>query len=268
MFHGHNSVLMSNIAIEERYSSPPRRVSLPARLFPGVVFYLKLAGLIILSGWRAVRGTYDDKTWDASSRGVMSALESVGVRVEIENTAAFRNLEGPCVFVGNHMSTFEGLVYPCIINPHRRVTYIIKKDLMKMPVLKHIFRSRDPILVSRKNPREDLREMLEGGEERLRRNISIIVFPQTTRTTEFDPEAFNSAGVKLARRAGVPIIPVAVRSDAWGCGRLVRDIGKIDPEKTIRLCFGEPLTVTGSGKEQHEACVDFIAQKLESWNKG
>ena len=56
--------------------------------------------------------------------------------------------------------------------------------------------------------------VLEGGKQRLQKGISIIVFPQTTRTVRFEPENFNSIGVKLAQRAKVPIIPLALRTDA------------------------------------------------------
>ncbi|MBW2177934.1 MAG: hypothetical protein JRH03_13480, partial [Deltaproteobacteria bacterium] len=52
----------------------------------------------------------------------------------------------------------------------------------------------------------------------LQRNVSVLVFPQTTRGLRFDPDKFNTLGIKLARRAKVPVIPVAVKADAWGVG--------------------------------------------------
>ena len=94
----------------------------------------------------------------------------------------------------------------------------------------------------------------------------MIVFPQTTRRPVFDPAQFNSIGVKLARRAGVPVIPLAVKTDAWGLGWPLKDLGKIDPSRTVRFSFGDPLTVTGTGKEEHEEVVRFITDKLDSWS--
>ena len=81
---------------------------------------------------------------------------------------------------------------------------------------------------------------MEGGRERLAQGRSIIIFPQTTRSLGFDPKLFNSIGVKLARRAGVPVVPIALKTDAWGVGKLIKDFGKIHPEKTVLVDFNKP----------------------------
>ncbi|MEJ2313321.1 MAG: hypothetical protein P8Y85_00785, partial [Nitrospirota bacterium] len=59
----------------------------------------------------------------------------------------------------------------------------------------------------------------------------------------------------------------ALKSDAWGAGpSFMRDIGRIDPSKTVRICFGEPLVVEGRGDAEHGKVVEFIGSKLEEWN--
>ena len=126
-------------------------------------------------------------------------------------------------------------------------------------------RSRNPVAVSQTNPREDLVTMLKEGTERLKRGISIIVFPQGARTATYIPEEFNTIGVKLAHRAGVPIVPLALKTDAWGNGRIIRDFGRIDPTKKVHFAFSEPLRVEGRGTEQHQAVLDFIGGKLAEW---
>ena len=126
-------------------------------------------------------------------------------------------------------------------------------------------RSRDPIAVTRTNPREDLKAVLEGGAARLERGTTIIVFPQTTRTPEFEPSQFSSIGAKLARKAGVPIVPVALKTDAWENGRHLKDLGKIDPSRKVHIGFGEPLRVAGRGTQEHQAVVSFIEDKLAAW---
>jgi 1-acyl-sn-glycerol-3-phosphate acyltransferase len=126
-------------------------------------------------------------------------------------------------------------------------------------------RSRDPVLVGRKDPRADFRSVMEGGQERLSQGRSIIIFPQTTRSSGFDPKQFNSIGVKLAARAGVPVVPIALKTDAWGVGKLIKDFGKIYPEKTVHFCFGDPLMISGNGRVEHESIVRFIQGKLREW---
>jgi 1-acyl-sn-glycerol-3-phosphate acyltransferase len=124
------------------------------------------------------------------------------------------------------------------------------------------------VVVERANPREDFKVVMEEGARRLQQGISIVVFPQTTRTTTFDPAHFNTIGVKLAKRAEVPVIPVALRTDAWGNGRWLKDFGPIDPGRTVHFAFGPPLAVQGSGQETQAAIVDFIEKKLGEWKNG
>jgi 1-acyl-sn-glycerol-3-phosphate acyltransferase len=100
---------------------------------------------------------------------------------------------------------------------------------------------------------------------RVRDGRSVVVFPQTTRTVVFDPVTFNTIGVKMARRAGVPLVPLALKTDAWANGRRLKDWGRIDPRKPVHFCFGRPLQVSGAGRAEHEQVVRFIQDKLRTW---
>jgi 1-acyl-sn-glycerol-3-phosphate acyltransferase len=132
-------------------------------------------------------------------------------------------------------------------------------------VFKHIISARDPIVVDRVNPREDLAVVLRDGCRLLDQGRSLVVFPQTTRTLTFETEKFNTIGIKLARSAHVPVVPVAVKSDAWGIGRFVKEFGKIDPFKPVHFAFGSPIAVEGRGADAHQAVIAFIRRKLEAW---
>jgi 1-acyl-sn-glycerol-3-phosphate acyltransferase len=141
----------------------------------------------------------------------------------------------------------------------------VKESLIDYPFFRHVMRSRKPIVVGRANPRQDLRTVLQEGQKLLKGNVSVVIFPQTTRSVDFEPSNFNTLGVKLAARAKVPVIPIALKTDAWGLGHKLKDFGKIRPDKTVHICFGEPLRVHGSGKEEHRIVVDFIMAKLKDW---
>ncbi|MDA8083083.1 MAG: lysophospholipid acyltransferase family protein [Nitrospiraceae bacterium] len=233
---------------------------------PSLAFYPEFYWIVRRSGRRALQGRYGDREWSDSSREVMTALERAGVRFELEGMDNLKKVPGPLVFVGNHMGTLETMVLPCIIQPVHRVTFIVKESLTRTPVFGPVMRSRDPIVVGRKNPREDLKAVLEKGAGKLAAGTSIIVFPQSTRSPRFNPEDFNTLGIKLASRAGVPLLPVALKTDAWGIGSLIKDFGRIDTTKTVHIRFGEPMAVTGRGMHEHEKVIAFIRTNLEAWS--
>lgn len=247
------------------YRTRPTAISLMARLFPTLVFYSRFLSNVWQSSSLAKRGKYTDDAWGQSSLSVLRALESVGVDIEITGIEHLERLTTPCVFIGNHMSLLETLVLPCLIQPLRKVTFIVKDTLLRYPVFRHVMRSRDPIALSRTNPRLDLKTVLESGTERLNKGVSIIVFPQTTRSNSFEPSQFNTIGVKLAQRAGVPAMPVALLTDAWNNGKAFKDLGKIDPAKRVHFAFGESIAIGGRGMEEHQAIIRFIKGRLEAW---
>jgi len=256
---------LNYLTTQNSYQSPTDRGFWLAGKAPTPMFYRKML-LIVWKSWRlAKRNAYTGDQWVQSSLGMLKGLESVGVRFDIENISSHRHLKTACVFVGNHMSILETFVMPCLIQPFREVTFVVKKSLINYPLFGPVLQSRDPVVVGRINPREDLKTVLEDGQARLSKNISIILFPQTTRSVEFDSHKFNTLGVKLAKRANVPVIPVALKSDAWGIGHRLKDFGKINPQKPVYICFGDPMHVQGSGKEEHRHIVEFISGKLKGW---
>jgi 1-acyl-sn-glycerol-3-phosphate acyltransferase len=250
---------------ESAYLTGGRPVSWLGRCCPTAVFYSKILGIVYRAAKLVKRGRYDNQRWIESSLTTVRSLESVGGRFDLQGLDVIGRLQSACVFIGNHMSILETFVLPCLIQPHRDVTFVVKESLITYPLFGHVMRNRQPVVVGRDNPREDLKTVLEDGRKRLAANISIILFPQTTRSVEFDPKKFNTLGVKLAKRCNVPVVPFALKTDAWGLGRRLKDFGPIRPEKIVHIHFAEPLMVRGSGKEEHSAVVAFIEKKLAAW---
>lgn len=213
----------------------------------------------------ALEGKYDDEAWAKSSYDLIKNLEKCGARFEVKGLDVVRGLRGPAVFVSNHMGTLETTTLPGLICPIRPVTYVVKSKLVTGFFWGPIMRSRDPILVSRKDPRADLESVLTGGADRLAKGVSVIIFPQGTRADVFDRSRFNSLGIKLASRAGVPVVPVAVKTDFWTNGTVLRGFGPIKRDRTVHIEFGPAMSVEGRGKAEHQACVDFVESRLRAW---
>jgi 1-acyl-sn-glycerol-3-phosphate acyltransferase len=228
-------------------------------------FVLKYATIVFRSRTQAKRKLYDTRAWADSSYYIFRFIEKAGGRFNITGMENIVKHDGAVLFISNHMSTLETMILPCIIAPHRELTFVVKESLVRHPLFKDVMLSRNPVVVGRSDPRKDLEAVMNVGAELLSKGNSIVIFPQSTRNLEFKPEEFNSLGVKLAKKAGVPVVPIALKTDFWGNGRLIKELGPLDHKKTIHFKFGEPFKVTGNGKEDNNRIISFIQASLEEW---
>jgi 1-acyl-sn-glycerol-3-phosphate acyltransferase len=210
---------------------------------------------------------YGTQRWALSSYEILKFLENCGGKFHIEG---FDNVEKvknePVVFISNHMSTLETMVFPCLIAPVKEVTFVVKDTLIGNNLFSPIMRARNPIAVGRTDSRQDLMTVMTEGKQKLSEGTSVIIFPQSTRTRTFSPEHFNSLGVKLAQKNGVKVVPMAIKTDFWDNGKLVKDLGKARRKEPIHIKFGEPMEIKGTGKEEHQFIVNFIDEHIKKWN--
>lgn len=256
--------------VNDYHTPEDRKRALGDILSLGTSFYFKLRFIRILFHNRklAIKGAYDTKQWAQSSYDIQQYCEDCGAKFHI---TGFDNVDKvkdeAVVFISNHMGTLETMVFPCLIAPVKEVTFVVKDSLVTNPVFGPIMRARNPITVARSDSRQDLLKVLTDGKQFLQNGTSVVIFPQGTRDVNFKPENFNSLGIKLAQKAGVRIIPMAIKTDFWGNGKMVKDLGVANRKEPVYIKFGEPMEVKGTGKEEHQFCVDFIQKHLEEWNK-
>jgi 1-acyl-sn-glycerol-3-phosphate acyltransferase len=251
----------------EYYSSTKKTFSLKERILRHnrLYFTLKYANIVLRTRKEAIRKQYDTKAWTDSSFEILRFIENTGGLFHITGMENITKSEGPVLFISNHMSTLETMILPSIIGPHKELTFVVKESLVKHPLFGDVMKSRNPVVVGRTDPRKDLEAVMNGGLDLLKNGISIVIFPQSTRSVEFKPEEFNSLGVKLARKADVDVVPIALKTDFWGNGKLIKELGPLDRNKHIHIKFGEPMHVTGNGKEENQKIIDFIKSSLEEW---
>jgi 1-acyl-sn-glycerol-3-phosphate acyltransferase len=250
------------------YDTPERPVGWLARACPSALFYAKIVGIVLRCSRLARQDRYDHLAWARSSEEVVGFLEESGCRLHVEGLGNLDSLARPCLFIGNHMSTLETFALPAMLVPRcGQLTYVVKRSLTDYPFFKHVMRSRNPVVVDRVNPREDLKAVLEQGAAHLAAGYSIVIFPQHTRTVTFDPEQFNTIGIKLAARSGAMVVPVALQTSAWSAGRRLKDFGPLIPSRPIRFAFGAPFAVTGKGTEEHQRVISFIQGQQQRWGE-
>ncbi len=257
-------ILKSELGYQTPSGSGLAAKYLPVGLL-SLIYYIKLISTLTRASFSARRGTLNDDVWAYHAHRVVQIVESVGGKVNISGLEALAQQTGPVVFIANHMSLLETLILAGIALPFKPVTFVIKEELLHYPVIGQFMRVLNLIAVSRQNPREDLKVVLRKGSERIADGASVFIFPQATRSVEFNIQAFNTLGVKLAARTDVPIIPLAIKTDFQRNGKLIKDMGRIDPSKMLYFKFGAPIAVEGKGREAHQYVVEFIAENLKAW---
>jgi 1-acyl-sn-glycerol-3-phosphate acyltransferase len=253
------------IIAEKDVYNTSRKPGLISKVFPNLSFYINLFWVVLYSNIKTKFKIYNRYNWTASSFALLKALERTGIKFEITGMENLSKFEGPAVFIGNHMSTLETVILPSIIQPIKSVVFVIKKQLADYPLFGPVAGARHPIMVGRKNPREDLKLVIDEGSARLQDGRSVIIFPQKTRSEILEISTFNSLGIKLAKKNDSYVVPVAIMSNAWPNGKKIKELGKLDTNKIVRLAFGEPMKVESNGSEEHQKVINFIKEKFAEW---
>ncbi len=250
------------------YSTPEAiRQGVHARILGGRAwwFYAQVLWIVVRGRLASAGGRFGRLQWAYHAFLMMRAAERAGGVVTMEGMSVLRSGPWPVVVAANHMSMLETMVLPCPVMLYGDVSLVVKESLGRYPLFGHILHQTRPIFVSRRDPRADLRIVLSEGQQLLSEGRSVIIFPQATRLPYFDPSEFNTIAVKLARRAGVSVVPVALQTDFQAIGRFLRDMGPLDKTRPIRFKMGRPIAVSGSGRDAHRQVVRFIESAFREW---
>jgi 1-acyl-sn-glycerol-3-phosphate acyltransferase len=118
----------------------------------------------------------------------------------------------PFVAVSNHQSFLD--VFMLARLPWE-MKWVAKESLFKVPWLGWMFRLSGDIPV-RRGDHESGQAVLAAARRYLDRGMSVMFFPEGTRSRDGRLQAFKSGAFRLAIEAGVPVLPIAVSGTAEG----------------------------------------------------
>ena len=118
----------------------------------------------------------------------------------------------PFVAVANHQSFLD--VFMLSRLPWE-MKWVAKESLFKVPWLGWMFRLSGDIPVRRGDP-ESGQAVLAAARRYLDRGMSVMFFPEGTRSRDGRLQAFKSGAFRLAIEANVPVVPIAVSGTAEG----------------------------------------------------
>jgi len=170
-----------------------------------------------------------------------------GVRYRIEG---LENIpQHPVVVLSTHQSAWETIYLYYAVSP---VCPILKKELLSIPFWGWAMRLQKPIAIDRSKPREAGRTLLVEGRKRLEEGLSVVIFPEGSRSPAGVVKPFSRGGAKLAVTAGIPVLPVIHNAaDCWPAHSILKKPG------TIHVRFGPLLEV--QGRDSSDVTDDFAA---------
>jgi 1-acyl-sn-glycerol-3-phosphate acyltransferase len=110
------------------------------------------------------------------------------------------------VIIANHQSILDILLINCL---RYRFKWISKIENTTVPVLGWYLRMAGYITIDRGNEESKV-EMLEKSYQCLKSGISIMIFPEGTRSVDRGIGFYKRGAFQLAITAGVPILPVLI----------------------------------------------------------
>lgn len=168
------------------------------------------------------------------------------------------------VFVANHQGAYDIFAIYGYIGHNFR--WMMKKSLEKIPLVGLSCKVSGHIFVDNSSPHAIKHTMTEA-EKRLAGGMSVVVFPEGSRTPDGRLHRFKRGAYILATEFGLPVVPVTID----GAYDVMPRTAKLPRPGRIILTIHKPITVDASGNHDlpvlMERSRDAIASALPEWQR-
>lgn len=206
-------------------------------LIPAIgVYTIVLGTLSLASSLFDARGYFAHwcaRTW------ARLILGTTGVSVRTEGLEHVEP-NGSYVFVSNHQSHYDTAVLFATL-PHQ-LRIIAKESLGNLPFVGWHLRRTGHILVDRRRP--DRSAIFRWAERLLAQGLSLIVYPEGTRSPNGVVQRFKPGSFQIALQAGLPVVPISIS----GTRQVLRKGDLAARPGIVRLVLHPPIETRGLGE--------------------
>lgn len=153
---------------------------------------------------------------------------------------------GPVILAGNHPTVLDGLLLA--LHAPRRVNFLVRADVMGLPVLGAFLRRMGYLSVARGSG------ALQKAECALGQGRCIGIFPEADPTFCLELAEFRRGAAVLAQTSAAALVPFAIRGTELCCGARARSAAP----GPVSLRFGAPL-VAAAGES-----VESLRDRLQA----
>ena len=208
-----------------------------------------LVTLICLFERDGKRGYHVARWWMAFN------LWASGVRVKVSGLEHL-DPNRQYIFMSNHRSAADIVTVGWALWRFQ-IRFVAKRELLNVPIFGWGLRALKNIIIDRSNHVQAVRSYRIAGE-RIRRGISVVVFPEGTRGVGRELLPFKKGGFVLAIETGTPIAPIAVVGTA-----------AVMPKKSLKIesgmvevRIGEPIETQAVALKDKDRIVRAVRESI------
>jgi 1-acyl-sn-glycerol-3-phosphate acyltransferase len=192
------------------------------------------------------------------------ALLANGVKVNVEGLENIKG-KGPFIFMSNHQGSYDIFVLLGHLPFHFK--WLAKKELFSIPFLGWAMSAAGYISLDRQGTRETV-EAMNQAAQKIREGMSVVIFPEGSRSPDGSIQPFKKGGFSLAMKAKVPIIPISIAGsrEIMPKDRLSASSGEIrikvgNPIETEPYSLKDRMVLMGKVRETISNNFESIAGK-------
>jgi len=154
--------------------------------------------------------------------------------IKVESKVDLNKNEEPTIFVANHTSYLDSLLLLAILPAG--IIFVVKKELMKLFVLKTVIKKLHYLTVDRLDFADSIKNKMKISKK-LRKNKSIVIFPEGTFSYAAGLRRFKLGAFAVAVELQVPLCPVTL----VGARSIFRDNHFLLRPGSIKIIIGERI---------------------------
>ena len=167
----------------------------------------------------------------------------------------------PVLFIFNHRGFFD--VIMAFYTVPVLSGFVSKKEIAKVPGLRIWMKFINCVFLDRENPREGIKAILKGIEN-IKSGISMFISPEGTRYSGEGLLEFKPGSLKMAEKAGCPIVPVAITN----ANKVFEDHLPWIKATQMTIEYGEPIYIQELAKEARAELLEHCRERvLELYEK-
>ncbi|MBU1713203.1 MAG: 1-acyl-sn-glycerol-3-phosphate acyltransferase [Proteobacteria bacterium] len=169
------------------------------------------------------------------------------------------------IYMSNHQSNYD---IPILLG-HLPVQFrwLAKVELFRIPLFGYAMKRAGYICIDRSNQKAAF-ESLKNAAGIIKNGVSVMIFPEGTRSMNGNIGSFKKGGFVLAVESGVPIVPVIIHGtfSIMPKSRMLIKPGKVTLE------IQKPIETSGYTKETKDGLMEKIRtimrESIDRGNKG